>query len=163
MKYFAYGSNMSLARLQQRTPGARRLRSCILPGHVLRFHKAGRDGSGKCDAFHTGNPQDRVMGALFELCPEQKPALDRVEGLGRGYAVTVVLLHVGPGNRVEALTEYATAFDPLLKPYTWYKQHVLVGAREIRLPASYVAQIDRIDGLEDPDRLRNARERAIHG
>ena len=85
MKYFAYGSNMSLARLQQRTPEVRRLSSCVLPGHSLRFHKAGRDGSGKCDAFLTGNPRDRVMGALFELCPEQKPDLDRVEGLGRGY------------------------------------------------------------------------------
>lgn len=162
MRYFAYGSNMSLARLQQRTPGARRLGSCVLPGHSLRFHKTGRDGSGKCDAFLTGNPQDRVMGALFELCPEQKPALDRVEGLGRGYEEKVVLLHDSLGNTVEALTYYATAIDPLLRPHAWYKQHVLVGAREIRLPPSYVAQIDRIEDLADPDRRRDARERAIH-
>ncbi len=163
MKYFAYGSNMALARLQERTPSARRLATCALPGHALRFHKVGRDGSGKCDAYATGDPEDRVVGALFEICPGQKPALDAAEGLGAGYEQKVVLLKDGEGNRVEALTYYATAIDELLKPFCWYKNHVLIGARESALPPAYIARIERVETWRDPDPLREAGQLAIHG
>ena len=69
-KYFAYGSNMSIARLRARVPGAERTGVFTLHEHALRFHKLSRnDGSGKCDAFYTGNASDRVVGALVELEP----------------------------------------------------------------------------------------------
>ena len=41
MKYFAYGSNMSFARLQARVPSARSLGCYALRQHDLRFHKSG--------------------------------------------------------------------------------------------------------------------------
>jgi len=162
MKYFAYGSNMSLSRLRERTPSAMRLASCTLNNHALRFHKAGKDGSGKCNAFETGNPKDFVMGALFEICSGEKPALDQAEGLGFGYDEKMVLLTDGSGGRVEALTYYATSINEVLKPYSWYKHHVLVGARESVLPLPYVAEVQLIASWEDPDRERDARQRAIH-
>ena len=162
MKYFAYGSNMSLARLRERTPSARRVATCSLDGHALRFHKSGRDGSGKCDARATGNPADVVIGALFDICPSQKPALDRAEGLGVGYDQKVVLVTDEHGGQVEAVTYCAIAIDELLRPYSWYKHHVLVGARESSLPDTYIARIEQVESLEDPDRERDARERAIH-
>jgi hypothetical protein len=74
MKYFAYGSNMSLARLQARTPSARRLGTAVLESHDLRFHKAGKDGSGKCDVVHTGGAEC-VYGVLYEIDAER----DRLE------------------------------------------------------------------------------------
>lgn len=49
--YFAYGSNMSSARLRARVPSCRPIGIAFLPGHELRFHKRSKDGSGKCDAF----------------------------------------------------------------------------------------------------------------
>lgn len=163
MNYFAYGSNMSLARLRERAPSARRIATCLLGGHALRFHKAGRDGSGKCDAYATGDPGDAVMGALFAICAGHKPALDAAEGLGAGYEEKVVLLQDALGNRTEAVTYYATAIDESLRPYYWYKNHVLIGARESALPPSYIARIDRVDTWRDPDPLREARQLAIHG
>ena len=45
MKYFAYGSNMSLARLQERVPSARKLEIVTLKNHQLRFNMSGTDGS----------------------------------------------------------------------------------------------------------------------
>ncbi|TNF88372.1 MAG: gamma-glutamylcyclotransferase, partial [Gammaproteobacteria bacterium] len=39
--YFAYGSNMSPARLQARVPSARPLGVYRLKGHRLSFHKRG--------------------------------------------------------------------------------------------------------------------------
>ena len=50
MLYFAYGSNLSSARMAARVPSARVVARAQLPGHALRFHKVGRDGSAKCDA-----------------------------------------------------------------------------------------------------------------
>ena len=48
--YFAYGSNLHPERLRERVPSAESLGVARLEAHVLRFHKRGRDGSGKCDA-----------------------------------------------------------------------------------------------------------------
>ncbi len=64
MKYFAYGSNMSISRLRERVPSAVRLGIFFLEGHRLCFHKASEDGSAKCDAYQTNNPNDEVIGAL---------------------------------------------------------------------------------------------------
>ncbi len=48
MKYFAYGSNMSLARLKGRVPSAKRLGMFCLRNHQLAFHKISKkDGSAK--------------------------------------------------------------------------------------------------------------------
>ncbi|WP_372836144.1 SufD family Fe-S cluster assembly protein, partial [Pontibacterium sp.] len=43
MYYFAYGSNMSLKRLQARVPSAMPLCSATLTRYQLRFHKSGKD------------------------------------------------------------------------------------------------------------------------
>jgi gamma-glutamylcyclotransferase len=83
--YFAYGSNMSTLRLAVRVPSARRLCIGRLPEHRLMFHKKSSDGSGKCDAFCTGNTSDFVIGVLFDINESEKKALDNAEGLGKGY------------------------------------------------------------------------------
>lgn len=153
---------MSIRRLRERVPSARRLLTCRLRAHRLHFHKQGQDGSAKCDAFETENASDTVIGALFEICESERAALDRVEGLGYGYDRKPVILEAGRGIEVQAFTYFATHIDGRLKPYSWYKQHVLVGARESRLPRSYVSTIEAVEALEDPDRVRDRRQRAIH-
>ena len=162
LRYFAYGSNMSLARLRERVPSAERLGSYQLPGHELRFHKAGSDGSGKCDAFHTGRDPHRVFGVLFHIDPGEKPTLDRVEGLGWGYAEKQVSLRGRDGDVVRAWTYYALRLDPSAVPYSWYLQHVLVGAREAGLPDAYIAGIAAQDVRRDPQARRERRELGIY-
>jgi len=39
MKYFSYGSNMSIRRLADRVPSAQLVTVAKLPSHTLRFHK----------------------------------------------------------------------------------------------------------------------------
>lgn len=160
--YFAYGSNLSLARLRERAPGARRLGSFQLAAHELRFHKIGRDGSGKCDAWYSGDQQHAVHGAVFVISAAEKHLLDRAEGLGIGYAEKTVSVR-GPGELdIEAFTYCALQTRAGLKPYSWYLHHVLTGARESGLPADYIRGLQDVQTLEDPDRLRDARERALH-
>jgi len=162
MNYFAYGSNMSLARLQARVPSAHRIASAVLSAHSLRFHKSGQDGSGKCDAFHTLDDGDSVIGAVFRLDPLEKPGLDLVEGLGFGYAEKSVSVICPSGVEHRASTYYATAIDLSLKPFSWYRHHVLVGAMESALPDDYIRRIEAVDHVEDPDRARDRLERALH-
>ena len=66
--YFAYGSNMSTARLRKRMPSCKPIGIATLPGHALRFHKRSTDKSGKCNAFASGN-NNRVIGVAVQLRP----------------------------------------------------------------------------------------------
>lgn len=164
MKYFAYGSNMSSARLLEHTPSARPIGRGILGGHDLRFHKAGADGSSKCDAFFTGNADHIVHGVLFEINAAEKTALDKAESLGWGYEEKKVTVFAEEGNAYGALTYVALRFDQNLLPYTWYRNHVLVGANEWSLPQDYIrSKIESIEATEDKDELRNTKEWAVHG
>jgi hypothetical protein len=163
MNYFAYGSNMSTARLQARVRSARPAAVCRLPGHLLRFNKVGRDGSGKCDALLTGQATDVVQGVLFEVAPAEVALLDKAEDLGRGYEKRTVEVIDAKGATVTAFTYYALQIDPTLRPFSWYKQHVLSGARAAGLCPIYTKGIEAVASIQDPDTARERRELAIHG
>lgn len=155
---FAYGSNMPTARItdQARCPSAKTLGVAELRGYELRWHKASKDGSGKADIIKSNVNGASVFGVLYEVSSDDKPALDGAEGLGNGYKeVRVVVLHKGVETSVAAYR--ATAVDPALKPYTWYKALAAFGAKEHGLPAAYVAQIEAVAAIEDPDRARHDR------
>jgi gamma-glutamylcyclotransferase (GGCT)/AIG2-like uncharacterized protein YtfP len=139
--YFAYGSNMSSARLRRRISGVRCMGTAELTGHQLRFHKRSKDGTGKCNILATGDPADRVIGVVFRLDAKDKRELDGIEGLGRGYDEKTVEISLVPaGTRVSAVTYTAAAssIDDSLRPTEEYKNHVLAGAAEHLLPEDYV-------------------------
>ncbi len=162
MLYFAYGSNMSIKRLRDRAPSSCFVSIATLYEHDLRFHKIGKDGSGKCDAQETNNLEHSVIGVVFEIAESEKSELDRKEGLGYGYEQKEVELTTPSGRIINASTYYATSIDPSLKPYHWYKHHVLTGAQENGLPGEYVERISIIESIADPKPERNQREMAIY-
>lgn len=163
MLYFAYGSNMSSRRLRQRLRSASSVTCATLAGHVLRFHKRGQDRSAKCDVQQTGDQRDRVYGVVFEIQPRDKIVLDRIEGLGSGYQEKQVELQTPADGNIVATLYWATDIDPDLRPYAWYKQHVLSGAVEFGLPRDYIdSSITCIETVADQDRLRHERELAIY-
>ena len=162
MHYFAYGSNLSLRRLRARVPSATPLGNAVLYGHQLRFHKRGRDGSAKCDAITTLAPDQRVLGVVFDIASTHKSDLDLVEGVGQGYETKTVRVELAYGGWLEAFTYSATLIDPKLKPYDWYKAHVLRGALEHQLAADYIQSIQDIESIPDPDQERHAREMLIY-
>lgn len=151
---------MSSPRLASRVPSARFISSARLFGHKLIFHKKGKDGSAKCDAYSTNNSSDVIHGVLFEILLSEKPRLDRKEGLGNGYEEKSVILVSGGGDEYEAVTYYATHIDDSLRPYDWYKEHVLRGAREHGLPEDYIQAIDAHDSVPDPESYK--KEMAIY-
>lgn len=162
MLYFSYGSNMSSRRIRQRVPSANLIAVATLHGHELRFHKRSVDGSAKCDAYATGEDTHSIIGVMFDITESEKPMLDTYEGLGHGYEQKVVEVVTSSGHIIDAMTYYALTIDPVLKPYHWYKQHVLRGAMEHDLPGEYTRRILGIDSIEDPDASRHEREMAIY-
>ena len=93
----------------------------------------------------------RTHGVVYEIDEKEKRNLDRKEGLGYGYNEMEVVLESDQGA-VTALMYVADSdyIDDTLKPYSWYKQLVLDGARQHGLPESYIkkhiAQVEAIEG-----------------
>ncbi len=149
-RYFAYGSNMDTERLRTRAPSAQPVAVARLPCHALRWHKRGRDGSGKCD-ISAADAGDAVWGVLFDIECVDKARLDAAEGLGFGYDQCVVQV-VADSGPCRALTYQArpTHIDARLRPMPWYRRHVVAGAREHGLPAAYQRALAATPTTADP-------------
>ncbi len=163
--YFAYGSNMSTARLRKRMLSCKPLGVATLLGHTLRFHKHSMDKSGRCNAFASGN-DNSVIGVLFTFDPVDRAKLDEAEGVGSGYEHAMVTVINDKGRRRKVFTYLATPdyIDDGLKPYGWYKNLVLAGSKEHRLPLEYIAEyIQSVEAIEDPNKTRDKKQRAILG
>ena len=163
--YFAYGSNMSTERLRERMPSCKSIGVATLPGHALRFHKRSVDKSGKCNAFASGSDSS-VIGVMFSFDPAERAKLDKAEGVGSGYEHAMVTVINDKGRRRKVLTYLATSdyIDDSLKPYGWYKDFVLAGAKEHDLPPDYIAEyIEAVEAIEDPDETRDKKQRSTLG
>ena len=157
--YFAYGSNLHPARLAPRIGHHALVAAASLWCHDLRFHKLGMDGSGKCDAYRTGDPQDCVLGAIYRISPSDLPRLDRYEGCGQGYDRHVI--EVAGAEHCHTVVTYLAAGDSIrsdLVPYDWYKEYVLLGAAFHRFPRDYVAAIEARCATADTDAGRSRAE-----
>lgn len=150
MLYFAYGSNLCESRLSARVPSARFLDVGRLFGHELRFHKRGRDGTAKADAF----PSRRgafVWGAVAEIDDAHLPDLDVYEP---GYVRSALPIEISTGP-VEAWVYRAEkqVQQKGLRPHSWYVDHILGGGRARGLPAGYLSRVASVPSLpgEAPD------------
>jgi gamma-glutamylcyclotransferase len=163
MHYFAYGSNMLHERLQERVPSARPIAKGQLSGFRLAFHKRSNDESGKGDIAHTDNSQDRAYGVVFDIDPKQEADLDRHEGLGYGYEKEQIQITMEDGAILTALTYRAmsTHIDASLRPYTWYRDLVLYGARQNGLADEYIQMIEDVETWHDSDPERERKNRQI--
>ena len=162
--YLAYGSNMAESRLRVRVPSAEKIGLVHLEGHRLTFANAStKDGSAKCDALLTGCTDDRVIAVLYQIKAAEKSVLDVYEGLGVEYRDALIPIRLPNGDSAEALIYYATNLNPRLRPFHWYKEHVVRGAEENHLPGDYVAQIRAVESTDDPDPARADRELKIYG
>ncbi len=154
---------MSRKRLSDRVQSARFIAVAMLSKHELKFHKISKkDGSGKCDISETGNPDDIVIGVAYDIDESEKPELDKKEGLHYGYEEKTVEVTSVEGELLSAITYYAKNIDSSLKPYHWYKEHVVRGAKENGLPEHYIQIISSIESMDDPNLDRHEEEIKIY-
>lgn len=163
-KYFAYGSNMLKERLIKRVPSALVRATGYIEGYKIRFNKRSKDGSGKCNLVKTKDKNDRVYGVVYDFLDAEKPALDKCEGLGQGYDAKMVKV-IAEDGEIRAYTYMAddSAVDDTLRPYSWYKDFVVEGARWHSLPPEYISQLDGFEADSDPDAEREKQNRRLLG
>lgn len=146
--------------MTQRAPSARAVGVGFLERFVLRWNKRSKDGSGKCSIEETGRREDFVWGVVYEMSEEDKAKLDVFEGLGRGYGERQVTVLIG-ASHARIHTYYATSIDPSIRPYDWYRELVIAGAREHNFPAPYIEALEAVAVISDPDSARAAKARAV--
>ncbi|HVH97760.1 MAG TPA: gamma-glutamylcyclotransferase family protein [Enhygromyxa sp.] len=136
MRYFAYGSNMSRARLEGRLGRVVDLGRARCAARRHRFSKLGLDGTGK------GNIElaeaELVWGVVYELDAAQ---LERLTGLELGYRrveLEVELEMIGP---VRTASFEALLPTQDLAPTREYLEHYVVGMREHGIPDAYLAAV----------------------
>jgi len=163
LNYFAFGSNLSSARLLQRLPTAEVHCVATLGGHRLCWRKNGRDQSGKCDIHLTGDQADLVYGVIYRVSADDRVRLDEIETHGFGYERREVAVQTLAGSRLDVFTYYALDIDYTQQPYHWYKEHVLRGAMEHGFPQHYIELIRAEPSIDDLDQARVQREMSIYG
>jgi hypothetical protein len=151
--YFAYGSNLSSARMRrpERAPGARLVGTAALSGHVLEWNKRGADGSAKCTVRRTASRADGVWGVVWELENADLERLDRVEGPG----YERVEVEVTTANQRFTVFTYVARTSHVaadLRPSDGYRAVVIEGAREHGLPARWIEMLERVASAGSPRR-----------
>jgi hypothetical protein len=162
LNYFAFGSNLSSARLLQRIPDASVHSVATLTRHQLCWRKNDRGQSGKCDIDFTDHPDDIVYGVIYLMTHAEKLELDVYETAGFGYDHKHIEVTTIDGETIEAFTYYALDIDHDQQPFHWYKEHVVRGAEEHDFPGHYVEHIRATPSIDDHDSQRHHRELSIY-
>jgi len=137
--YFAYGSNMSMDKLRGHAPSSIHLATGYLSRWQLGLNKKGHDGLGRA----TIHPEagGKVWGVVYQMSHSDKEALDKVEGLGKGYREQEVEVVSVSGLVYHALTYVGIRLADNLHVADWYMKHIIDGAEENNLPAEYISKI----------------------
>ena len=145
--YFAFGSNMNPARLNDArlkphgVAVSRRIAGAAA-GWRLCFHKPWRAMPGSGVADIVADPRSVVHGTLNQMPPEGLAVLDRHEGTAAGhYRRTLLQVHAPAlGHAVQAVAYTACGpFDPALRPSRVYLEHLLAGGD--LLPPEHLAAL----------------------
>jgi gamma-glutamylcyclotransferase (GGCT)/AIG2-like uncharacterized protein YtfP len=134
--YFAFGSNLPLARLRARAPSARVRDAAQLAGFRLTLDKRSVDGTGKVNLLRDANAS--VWGVVFEIAEAELAALD---GFEPGYARIRVPVTLRAGGACEAQAFLSEQREAGLRAAPGYKALILAGAREHGLPADWILRL----------------------
>jgi cation transport regulator ChaC len=148
-KYFAYGSNMCTARLQERVPSARPIGIAVLRGWKFVCNNISKDDSAKAsiEEFEGG----KVWGGLFEFDEKHENCLDKAEGVNsKTYKKQKITVELDDGSIVDNVLTYIGE-KPVKdkKPYDWYLKYIVCGAKEHGLPRDYIDILEHIEMQED--------------
>jgi gamma-glutamylcyclotransferase len=153
MLYFAYGSNMDPAQINQRCPSARLIGKARLDNYRLAFtRKSVRNWPGFGVADVVPAPGEHVWGALFAIADQDVPELDRMEGYGAGRTSNAyerieltVLKDGNPADKVSAQTYVVRRrAEPHLLPHPDYLGRIIAGAKWINAPEDYIAKLKKL-------------------
>ena len=154
---FAYGSNLCTQRIGSRVSTALPVTVGYVRQRKFTFHKKSVDGSSKADAAFAEASDECVWGVVYRLSVQQKRVLDTYVFLGIGYDEERVDV-VHETGRVQAWMYVArrSAIDSTLRPYSWYRDLIVAGALQHRLPEQYIHYLRSFEAIVDPDDRRHS-------
>lgn len=159
--YFAYGSNLNPARLDDRGIVPRFLSRAGAPGYLTGFPRSSRDGGGVAGLLPA--PGETAYGALYLLTDDEWESLDFYEEVPRSYhrAPLNVTVQAGPSQRVLiprlcVITYMAQPGIPA-DPRADYVEHILVGAKYWQLPESLIDFLTHVPRQSNTRRVVNLR------
>ena len=160
---FAYGSNMLTERLTARCPSAHAVFNAQAREYRLTFSKKSVDGSGKGHMERASEPNSSVEGVVFEIPVGERPYLDEAEGRDyrRDDDFQVQRIDTGEAVTVSVYVAKEEARDAALRPYDWYRDLIVEGAKQHALQENYVAWLQSLPADADPKPKREARLHAI--
>ena len=146
-RYFAYGSNLSQARLHENCPSARLEAIARLPGYRLAFtRRSERWGGGVADIRL--DPAAEARGIVWRIDAAEGDALDRQEGVHATpprYRRIEVAVTTEAGEVLDCLAyQVAEPQAGHIAPSAAYLETMLLGARAAGLPEAYIARIEAI-------------------
>lgn len=138
--YFAYGSNMDLAAMRGRCPGAELIGPARLPGH--RFALMGRSGY----ATVRSDRGSTIHGLLFQLAPADVGPLDRYEDVAHGLyrKATRPVIPTGTVGARQALVYFGADRTDGGEPPPGYMECIVAAARAACLPSSHLALLEEL-------------------
>lgn len=143
IKYFSYGSNMSLAQTRERLGRVPARVVAELPEYALAFNKPMYHDHTHAYANVVPAAGNYVLGVLYDCTEADMASLDVVEGVAAGhYGRQRVTVEVG-GQSVDA-TVYVGCADRVgnvLPTTDEYLHSILAGARDNDFPDHEVARI----------------------
>ncbi len=144
-RYFAYGSNLSEARLHENCPSARLETIARLPGFRLAFtRRSERWGGGVADIRPA--PGAEVWGVVWRIDAAGGDALDRQEGVHASpprYRRIEIAVTTPEGEVLDCLAYQVVAPEAAhIAPSAAYLETMLRGARAAGLPHAYLARIE---------------------
>jgi hypothetical protein len=144
-------------------PSATFISNAKLPKHKIKFHKKSTDGSAKANAFETFNPNDFMLGVVFNINENEKSSLNDAEGLGHGYLEKNVTVVLSDGSEEIAQVYYAdnVAIDESLIPYSWYMDFIVVGAEDYQFPENYITALKNIATKHDSNEVRRRKSEFV--
>lgn len=129
--YLAYGSNLNLAQMRTRCPGAKLIGYADLPNHRLIFRGSGTGSYLSVDSVHG----ESVRCGVFSITPGDERSLDHYEGYPRfyqktNYNVTVHSFGSGEQKDVSAMIYYLPKKSPAGMPSNYYISTCKKGYRD---------------------------------
>ena len=151
-RYFAYGSNMSAAQMEQRCPGACNPVVAVLADHAWLCNERG---------YATIAPVEGriVHGVVWDVTADHLVTLDRYEGVAGGiYRRDTITVMCHDGEAIDAVI-YVDPRDAPGPPNDGYLERVVDGATEHGLPDDYIGYLRRwADVPRNPQPRRHDRE-----
>ncbi len=137
--YFAYGSNMLSSQIMKRVPSVKVIGIAALHDWCVNFSKKSIDGSGKANLLQkTGFI---TWGVLYEI---EKDGISELDEIEKGYRRITIRVIKNNSETTEAQTYISDNLIDKPVALDFYKQKVISGAIEHKLPEEYILYLQQL-------------------